>query len=297
MKDPNLFNTTRFNSLTDRSTYTKTYIFLKSAPIALAFFMTGCAHTEKYLHPEKTFSLDNLSTFKETRKLDNLPIYETCADITSIHSPVIWVPLIGPAIDVSMSSKNDVTSSNPLDNAIIFLPLIGPAISFSSTSPTTCTDKTFHQSTETIDPDKTVKAGIVNYVANIADQSCTLFLDRLSSSKDGLDFSKTALSDIGTSAAAGTAFVTPLGAAVISTASLLSNKGAENLAHTYFGGQLIPAIKNNIKSERQKYRANHIDNKQPDTIAKLIHIFDDYDKTCSVQNAIDSLNNQDSTPK
>ncbi|MEI6066205.1 MAG: hypothetical protein WCP96_02620 [Methylococcaceae bacterium] len=48
------------------------------------------------------------------------------------------------------------------------------------------------------------------------------------------------MSDTATAAAAGTAFVTPLGAAVISTASLLTNKGAENLAHTYFGGQLIP---------------------------------------------------------
>ncbi|MEY3288771.1 MAG: hypothetical protein RLZZ419_1013 [Pseudomonadota bacterium] len=300
MKDCSCSYTLRFKPSLKSLGYNKTALLLKSVPVVIVFLMTGCAHTEKYLHPEKTFSLDNLSTTEgNSRQLADLPLYETCADQTSIHSPVIWVPLIGPAIDVSMSSKNDIAFSSPLDNALIFLPLIGPAISFSGLSPKTCTYKAFHQSTAPIDPDLLVPFNTVIYIANIADQNCAIFLNRLSSSKEGLNFTTKALSDTATAAAAGTAFVTPLGAAVISTASLLTNKGAENLAHTYFGGQLIPAIKNNIVKLRDEYRFKSIESIPSDAkikdgkipIAELIHRFDQYDKTCSVQNAIDNLNN------
>ena len=295
MKDFSYFHTLRFKPALESLGYNKTAQLLKSVAVVIACLMTGCAHTEKYLHPEKTFSLDNLPVPEDdSRQLKGLPVYETCADKTSIHSPVIWVPLFGPAIDVSMSSKNRGTPSSRWDNVLIFLPVIGPAISFSTTSPENCTDKTFksfYRSTDVINPDKAVTPDIVIYVANVADQNCSKFLDRLSSSKDSLDFSKTALSDTATAAAAGTAFVTPLGAAVISTASLLTNKGAENLAHTYFGGQLIPAIKNNVIDARTAYRSKYIDKDQPNTMAKLIHVFDEYDKTCSVQTAIDNLNN------
>jgi hypothetical protein len=259
--------------------------------------LTACSHTEKYLHPERTFSLDAYDVAETGIKLQSaktvtLPIYETCADKTSIHSPVIWVPLIGPAIDVSMSSKNTGTTSSRIDNALIFIPLIGPSISFSATSPETCTYKTFKKDDNAplINADTALTTAAVTYITTISDQNCSLFLDRLSSSKEGMDFSKSALTDIGSMVAAGTAFATPVGAAIIGVASILSNKGAENLAHTYFGGQLIPAIKNNINIERARYKQDVILKLSSPTLARAIQVFNDYDKLCSVQTAIDNLN-------
>ncbi|TAN67497.1 MAG: hypothetical protein EPN17_11015 [Methylobacter sp.] len=276
--------------------------------LSLALTLIGCAHTEKYLHPEKTFSENSydISVDQTAQQLSDgngssrLPFYEVCADKASIHSPVIWVPLIGPAIDMSMSAKAIGTTSSRWDNAIIFLPIIGPAASFSFLSPEICTYKTIKQSqTGTIATDTPVTTNELQYITRLADRNCNTFLDRLSSSKDGLDFGKSALTDISSAVSAGTAFVTPVGTAVITTASLLTNKGAENLAHTYFGGQLIPAIKNKITADRETFKKINIEGKNipptppvppPHTIAEVLKVIDDYDNTCSVQNAIDSLN-------
>jgi hypothetical protein len=266
--------------------------------LLLAFMLTACAHTEKYLHPESTFSLDAYDSSEagsalQTTGLVELPIYETCADKASIHSPVIWVPLIGPAIDISMSSKNIGTTASRIDNALIFIPLLGPTVSFSATSPETCTYKTFkkYDNAPLINGDTKLTNAAVTYITAISDQNCSIFLNRLSSSKEGMDFGKTALTDIGSVIAAGTAFATPVGAAIIGVASLLSNKGAENLAHTYFGGQLIPAIRNNIDTERKNYKEKYITHNESNmTLAQAIQIFNEYDKACSVQTAIDNLN-------
>ena len=124
MKDFSCSHTLRFNLSLESLGYNKTALLLKSVAVVLACFMIGCAHTEKYLHPEKTFSLDNLSVPEDdSRQLMGLPVYETCADKTSIHSPVIWVPLFGPAIDFSTSSKIEVQ-----------LPVVGTMPSFSCQS-------------------------------------------------------------------------------------------------------------------------------------------------------------------
>ncbi len=260
--------------------------------LLITFLLTSCAHTEKYFHAENTFSINKfINPHKELS--NNFPFTEFCADKASIHSPVIWVPIIGPAIDVSMSTKAQGGFGNRLDNAIIFLPLIGPAISFSATSPDICTYRTL------VSPngignilESTVTKAQFTYIKTIADENCTMFLNRLESSKDGLEFGKTAISDIGTAASAATAFVTPLGAAVVSTAQMLTNKGAENLAHTYFGGQLIPAIKATIESERKNFTNDKLnsENSYPTTVAETISRFGDYDKLCSVQDAIAKLN-------
>jgi hypothetical protein len=262
----------------------------------LAFILTASAHTEKYLYPERTFSLDAYDTSEAGNVLHatghELPIYETCADKASIHSPVIWIPLIGPAIDVSMSSKNIGTTSSRIDNALIFLPLLGPALSFSATSPETCTYKTFKKDDNAfINADSQLSADAVTYITAISDQNCSIFLSRLSSSKEGMDFTKTAVTDIGSAVATGTAFATPVGAAIIGAASLLTNKGAENLAHTYFGGQLIPAIVHDIDAERKAFKEKNITSKTSNmSLALAMQVFNDYDQLCSVQTAIDHLN-------
>ena len=276
----------------------KTTFFRLLLSLLLTFILTACAHTEKYLHPERTFSLDAYDTAEagsalQSAGLVKLPIYETCADKASIHSPVIWIPLIGPAIDVSMSSKNIGTTSSRIDNALIFMPLIGPALSFSATSPETCTYKTFKKDDKAslIHADTQLSADAVTYITAISDQNCSIFLNRLSSSKEGMDFGKTALTDIGSVVASGTAFATPMGAAIIGVASLLTNKGAENLAHTYFGGQLIPAIVHDIDAERKAFKEKNITSKTSNmSLALAMQVFNDYDQLCSVQSAIDHLN-------
>jgi hypothetical protein len=50
--------------------------------LLLAVMLTACAHTEKYLHPEKTFSLDTYDDSEAGIVLEKytnptLPIYET----------------------------------------------------------------------------------------------------------------------------------------------------------------------------------------------------------------------------
>lgn len=271
----------------------------------LILVFNGCAHTEKYLHPEPTFSPNtynpNLDGVDGPQLSDSgagghsLPIYEVCADYASIHSPVIWVPIIGPMIDSSLSAKEIGTPGSRFDNALIYLPLIGPAASFSGMSPKTCTYKTLRQShLNSIDTGIQITGNELNYITQLADENCNKFLDRLSSSKDGLEFGKTALSDIAGGAAAGTAYYTPLGTSIITAAKLLTDKGAENLANTYFGGQLIPAIKNKIHFLRESYKSKYIHSSEHLTLPELLSIIKGYDKTCSVQYAIDSLNNPDS---
>jgi hypothetical protein len=65
-----------------------TAVFKLLLSLLLAFILTACAHTEKYLHPERTFSLDAYDSEEAGIALQGttkvaLPIHEVCADKAS----------------------------------------------------------------------------------------------------------------------------------------------------------------------------------------------------------------------
>lgn len=252
--------------------------------IALSL-LSGCANTEKYLRPEHTFS--NLITISlpAPRKDISDGIYEVCADSESTHSPVIWLPLLGPAIDLTMRSS---MLSETIDNLTIFVPLLGPAISYAKTSPRVCVYKTVavangENLTKVLNKEEVIA------IRSIADVNCRSFLQRFYSNSAGMELTKDISGDVMTIASGAAAFATPVGSAALGVAKLASGKGMSDMQKHFIGGQLYPAIAGTIEQLRQ---TSNLNSKMEAglSLAELMGIMNEYDDQCSIERAVMTLN-------
>lgn len=267
---------------------------LYKLPLLLALLIQGCAHTEKYLRPEHTFSNLLLSQYKTasgSRAIVPDQLTEVCADFASTHSPIIWIPLVGPAFDLSMTAHG---SSNSGDNFIIFLPFIGPAISYAATGSKTCTYKTVVLEDKAV-PESRLNVEQVRYIRSLANANCAVFLNRLYGNLSGLGFGKDAAGDLAEAASAGIAFASPLGTSIVTAANLVAGKGLDNLEKNFLSGQMYPAIVATIA----QLRAEHDplkqlfpteDDRQSASLAQAMDAFGVYDQQCAIERAVQILN-------
>lgn len=102
--------------------------------ICIMCSLLGCTATNKFKGPNFTFDdLDHKNTsIPPTKELlankGELTITHSCSQAFSVHSPIIWLPLIGPSLDLLMVQSVSELSF-PWDTWA-FVPLIGPPLTY-----------------------------------------------------------------------------------------------------------------------------------------------------------------------
>lgn len=131
---------------------------------------------------------------------------------------------------------------------------------------------------------------LLTLLVSISDQNCATFLARAFANKTGITASRNILSDLATSAAAGTAAGHPAISAGLSVSSLLAGKASENLDRTYYAGQTFQAMEPLILGERDRAKAQILRNMAKD--ASVYSVIDGisevrrYDEACSIQRGL-----------
>lgn len=136
-------------------------------------------------------------------------VIKSCSEAHSVHSPIIWVPLIGPALDLLMvPSVSELTHYD----AWQWLPLIGPPVTYIKGS-----QYCVYKNLEIPYPkfEDIISSDVIKEAVTISDQNCMNYQHILTAGLNELDANQKFLSDAATITQTGASFANPVAGAVI----------------------------------------------------------------------------------
>ncbi len=295
--------------------------------------LSGCTATNKFKGPNYTFDdLDHSTTipqkeistsYKDNNK-DNSPIpaiiYQNCSEAHSVHSPIIWIPVVGPTIDLLLIPSVSELSGQ---DAWSLLPLIGPPITYikgtqycvynnlsfgksSNKSPVKSSDESSGPKLE-----DSVTPALVKEAIAVSDKNCYAYQHTLIGGFNELDANQKFLSDAALMTQTGASFANPVAGAVVGGLKQAITSANDAIKTSFFVSYGAHQLFENIGSVRKtlitdlttqipcKTKSENTDettskwgynSKNGMPYADLRRFMAVYDTSCSFEQAINDLN-------
>ena len=295
--------------------------------------LSGCTATNKFKGPNYTFDdLDHSTTipqkeistsYKDNNK-DNSPIpaiiYQNCSEAHSVHSPIIWIPVVGPTIDLLLIPSVSELSGQ---DAWSLLPLIGPPITYikgtqycvynnlsfgksSNKSPVKSSDESSGPKLE-----DSVTPALVKEAIAVSDKNCYAYQHTLIGGFNELDANQKFLSDAALMTQTGASFANPVAGAVVGGLKQAITSANDAIKTSFFVSYGAHQLFENIGSVRKtlitdlttqipcKTKSENTDettskwgynSKNGMPYADLRRFMAIYDTSCSFEQAINDLN-------
>ncbi len=300
--------------------------------------LSGCTATNKFKGPNYTFDdLDHSTTIpqkeistsykdnnKDNNNKDNAPItatiYQNCSEAHSVHSPIIWIPVVGPTIDLLLIPSVSELSGQ---DAWSLLPLIGPPITYikgtqycvynnlsfgksSNKSPVKSSDESSGPKLE-----DSVTPALVKEAIAVSDKNCYAYQHTLIGGFNELDANQKFLSDAALMTQTGASFANPVAGAVVGGLKQAITSANDAIKTSFFVSYGAHQLFENIGSVRKtlitdlttqipcKTKSENTDettskwgynSKNGMPYADLRRFMAVYDTSCSFEQAINDLN-------
>lgn len=300
--------------------------------------LSGCTATNKFKGPNYTFDdLDHSTTIpqkeistsykdnnKDNNNKDNAPItaiiYQNCSEAHSVHSPIIWIPVVGPTIDLLLIPSVSELSGQ---DAWSLLPLIGPPITYikgtqycvynnlsfgksSNKSPVKSSDESSGPKLE-----DSVTPALVKEAIAVSDKNCYAYQHTLIGGFNELDANQKFLSDAALMTQTGASFANPVAGAVVGGLKQAITSANDAIKTSFFVSygahqlfenigsvrktlitDLTTQIPNETKTENTDETTSKwgYNSKNGMPYADLRRFMAVYDTSCSFEQAINDLN-------
>ena len=304
--------------------------------------LSGCTATNKFKGPNYTFDdLDHSTTIpqkeistsykdnnKDNNNKDNAPItatiYQNCSEAHSVHSPIIWIPVVGPTIDLLLIPSVSELSGQ---DAWSLLPLIGPPItyikgtqycvynnlSFGKSSNKSSNKSSDKSSDESSGPklEDSVTPALVKEAIAVSDKNCYAYQHTLIGGFNELDANQKFLSDAALMTQTGASFANPVAGAVVGGLKQAITSANDAIKTSFFVSygahqlfenigsvrktlitDLTTQIPNETKTENTDETTSKwgYNSKNGMPYADLRRFMAVYDNSCSFEQAINDLN-------
>ena len=225
----------------------------KIAPgLCVISVLSGCTATNKYKGPNYTFDDLDHSTNILPKPIPINAEYtatQNCSEAHSVHSPLIWLPVVGPTIDQLL-----VPSPAELSwfDAWSILPLIGPPITYiNGRQDCVHYNPAFADSSSTPKLETTIPPALVKEAITISDQNCYAYQHILTSGFNELDANQKFLSDAAAMTQTGRAFASPVAGAVIGGLKQVVTSANDAIKTSFFINYGAPRLFENIGTVRK----------------------------------------------
>lgn len=273
-----------------------------------AILLCGCTATHKYQGPDYVFSTQDHKTnvkmsaywsMKDSSK-NNFTVQPVCNQSESVHSPIIWLPLIGPSIDLLLVKSPAELSWN---DAWSYLPFAGPPATYVfGTQNCLYSGLTITKGDESLSPTENVSADLISEAIAVSDANCMAYQHQMEAGFNELDANQKFISDSATVTQTGAAFANPVAGAVMGGLKQVVSSGNDAIKSTFFKDFGLPQIFKNVWSNRkiliEELSPSDGESKKskwgfsPENGMKygaLQQFMTTYDKTCRFEQAVSNL--------
>ncbi len=276
-------------------------IFILSYYILIV--LAGCTATNKFKGPQYTLDDEHSSSaiVKTLINSEDYVLNQNCSEAHSIHSPIIWLPILGPTLDLLLVPSPSELSGN---DAWSILPLFGPPITYIKGTQ----DCVYHSLTishgtnkaQTALNDK-IPADMVKEAITVSDKNCSAYQHIITGGFGELEANQKFLSDASTMTQTGAAFASPVAGAIVGGLKQAVTSANDAIKTSFFINFGAPQLFENISAVRHlmineleptdgkpsKYGYTPLDGM---SYANLNRFMTAYDKTCFFEQAINDLN-------
>jgi len=270
--------------------------------IFMLLVITGCTATNKYKGPNFTFDELKHETnvipteYKTSINKKDVTILKSCSEAHSVHSPIIWVPLIGPALDLLLvPSVSELTGYD----AWQWFPIIGPPITY-----THGTQLCVYKNLEILSTklEDQISPDVIKEAITISDKNCMNYQHILTAGFNELDANQKFLSDAATMTQTGASFANPVAGAVIGGLKQTVTSANDAIKTSFFVNYAAPQMFKNIATVRKVLIDDLTEGQENNKISKWGYTSDNgmsyanlrrfmtvYDKSCMFEQAISDL--------
>lgn len=275
--------------------------------IATLFILTaifGCTATNKFKGPNYTLMPEDSSnviirpllftnTDNITKQITTITFNEGCSDSESVHSAIIWVPLIGPTVDLFLiPSPSSLTTADFLD----YIPLIGPPIAYVHGTQSCSYHGIMLDNKMAIE--SKLPISVLQTILTVSDKNCMKYQNTIIGGSNELSANQKIVQDGLTVIQAGASFGNGIaGVGVAGLKQMLSS--TSDIVSAYFFQNNAAQLFQNIWLVRQNLKDMLLNNTAnnwgyiPDIGISLYNaesFVKEYDESCLLEQAINDLN-------
>jgi hypothetical protein len=204
-------------------------ILMRSAALAAAITMAGCANTAEYMRsrPSTYFQVD--------------PQGERTAEAPRTDGAAVAAPVPDrlPQVSLRCTQAQDLAIKTPDGKNQQECLYVSADVTTLVSTPGT--------------PEQTEEA--IDFLIGVSDMNCSNYLHRVFANKAGMDFTDNLVANLTTSAATATAHIDPTVSAALGVANLVVGNSMDAFNSTYFMDKTFQALEAAINAERQRIKA------------------------------------------
>jgi len=253
--------------------------------LCVTLLLSGCTATNKFKGPNYLFDDQQHSTNIPPETLPTSSGYQVtkdCSEAHSVHSPLIWLPIVGPVVDLLLvPSPSELSWSD----AWSILPLVGPPITYIKGKQTCMYHNLRFAGISLEDP---VSKPLIDEAIATSDQNCYAYRDMLTGGFNELNANQKFISDASTLTQTGAAFASPVAGAVVGGLKQALTSANDAIKTNFFVNYGARQLFENIGTVREVLKSD-LTNSAGMSYADLRHFMKAYDKTCFFEQAISDL--------
>ena len=278
-----------------------------------ANMLLGCTTASQYLQPKYTIDGDFDVRIKDPKRIEiaSTPytFYRYCTLQKSAHSPVIFLPIIGPFIDAfSIPNSKYLTLK---DEVVMMIPLAGPGYVYGKEENQLCLYHSYGIDQSTID-DKPTSSKLIDLAINLSQENCSSFENLIKGTNSEIAINENMIHNLAgagaTAAGLGGAGTVAGGLAMAGTVLAGVQETVKNELLTQTVEQMFDTVKatrihliQTLISEDPKIKAKYWEydatqKKMP--YGKFVNFMRTFDESCSIIQGMRTLSNaQDNANK
>jgi hypothetical protein len=288
--------------------------------VIMVIDLAGCTATNKYKGPNFTFDdtkhdsavkpsffkvtpvTKDSNDSKEKAKDNSITFANNCSEAHSVHSPIIWLPVLGPGLDLLLVPS---VSELSYKDAWSWFPLVGPPFTYTYGAQS-CVYHNLHiPSSDSETQEEAIKnapdiewnvpSDFIDKAIDISNQNCSNYRHVLEAGFHELDANQKFISDAATVTQTGAAFANPVAAAVIGGLKQTVTSANDAIKTAFFESfgvrqlfENIAAVRKNLIDDFLKENGNQEKSKKT-SYSAFRRFMTNYDKSCTFEQAISDL--------